>query len=242
VNSRFVRIVPTLTILGAVMLVALLGAGCAGQSESESEEDQGAIEGTSDSGGEPVLMLGRSVMWGWFKHWGWDGAVESLPIGKSGYSLTYGEMQEPPAIADSAMEFMDEAPEGSIVFFKFCFVDFHGGEDSTFEDQKQWVEQVADKAEERDQLLIVGNALPKTDSETDAALVAEHERFNEWLEDFASERDGKVWVYDFYGVLADSGGAIKESYASAPDDPHPNDEAYSELDPSLFDLLDEVAR
>ena len=166
--------------LALAMLMSVLGAGCAPESDSEGEESQeSGASGESGWSDTPVLMLGRSVMWGWFKHWGWDGAFESMPFQKDGYSLTFNELQEPPGIADSAMAYMDEAPEGCVVLFKFCFLDFHGGEDFTFEEQKEWVEQVADKAEERGQRLIFGNALPKTKGETDSALVAEHERFNE---------------------------------------------------------------
>lgn len=258
----------TLAVL--LTLGLLLGVGCAtpgNDSESEPAETTEAVEtgeaaetteavetgesaettvatdaASVETDGRPVLMLGRSVMWGWFKHWGWDGAFESMPFQKDGYSLTYVELKEPPDIADSAKEHIERAPEGCPVFFKFCFIDFHGGEDSTFDDQKKWVEEVADKAAATGHPLIVGNALPKTAPETDADLVAEHRRFNEWLEGFASQREGGVWVYDFYAVLTDANGAIQKSFASASDDAHPNDKAYDALDPSLFDLLEEVTR
>jgi len=254
------RVSRNLCVAFAILLILglLLGVGCAtpeGESESEPvetteamqtdetvEAGEEAVATTVDAGAKPVLMLGRSVMWGWFKHWGWDGAFESMPFQKDGYSMTYVELQEPPDIAGSAKEHMDEAPEGCPVFFKFCFIDFHSGEDSTFEEQKKWVEQVADRAEQTGHPLIIGNALPKTGPETDADLVAEHRRFNEWLEGFASQREGRVWVYDFYGILTDSEGAIQKSYASASDDAHPNDKAYDALDPSLFELLQEVTR
>jgi lysophospholipase L1-like esterase len=131
-----------------------------------------------------------------------------------------------------------------VVFFKFCFDDFPGAEEaaSRFEEQKAWIEQVVQKAAERNQTLIIGNALPKVAMSTDPTLVAEHQDYNAWLSDYAANSGGRVYVYDFYGILADSDGAEKASYASATDDAHPNDQAYAELDPSFFQLLDEVAR
>jgi len=237
-------------MLAVVVLAALFGAGCGSQGKpatkqppSEDRTAQVAAAGDSSGAGtKPVLMLGRSVMWGWFKHWGWDGSIESMPLAKNGYSLTYREIATPPDIAASAAGFMEEAPEGSVVFFKFCFDDFPGGEDAVarFEQQKEWVAQVAAKAEERGQPLIIGNALPKVSAATDPTLVAEHKEFNAWLEEFANGSGGKVRVYDFYGMLAAPDGALTAEYATSADDSHPNDEGYSQLDPSLFSLLDEV--
>jgi len=243
---------PQLRVVSVVVLAVVLIAGC--QAHNESADEQSVHEGTTAGKAitagtpagdtKPVLMLGRSVMWGWFKHWGCDGTPESMPIERDGYSLTYSEIAAPPDIATSATDRMDEAREGSVVFFKFCFDDFPGGEDAAtrFEDQKDWIEAVVAKAEERRQRVIIGNALPKVALSTDPTLVAEHRQFNARLADYAANSDGNVLVYDFYGVLAGSDGALKADYASSPDDSHPNDRGYAELDPSFFELLGQVAQ
>jgi hypothetical protein len=267
-------LLPSKILLPVILLVLVLGiagvaAACAseeatttGVAPADTTEEQPAEQPTTEKqtteeqtteeqtditvagSGIPVLMLGRSVMWGWFKHWGWDGAIESMPFNKDGYSLTYRELAPPPDIATSATGFMDEAPEGSVVFFKFCFDDFPGAEEaaSRFEEQKAWIQQVVEKAQERNQTLIIGNALPKVAMSTDPTLAAEHRDYNAWLNDYAASGGSRVRVYDFYSILTDPDGAEKTSYASAADDSHPNDEAYTELDPSFFKLLDEIAR
>ena len=242
---------PPRVMLAVFMLVALCGAGCVSPDGPAAEQSPptgttgqaSTTAGGSDAGPKAVLMLGRSVMWGWFKHWGWDGSIESMPVAKDGYSLTYREIATPPDIAASAAGFMDQAPEGSVVFFKFCFDDFPGAEDAVhrFEEQKDWIASIVAKAEARHQRLIIGNALPKADVSSDPTLVAEHREFNEWLKDYASNSGGTVHVYDFYGVLADSDGSLKPEYASSADDSHPNDRGYAALDPSFFALLADVA-
>jgi hypothetical protein len=238
--------------LAAVTVAVSLGAGCGSQEASstqasspESATAQGSsTQASSITGAKAALMLGRSVMWGWFKHWGWDGTPESLPIEKNGYALTYREIATPPDIAASATGFMDEVPQGTIVFFKFCFDDFPGAEEaaSRFEEQKDWIETVAAKAQARNLPLIIGNALPKVAMSTDPTLVAEHREFNAWLEQFAGNSGGAVHVYDLYGILAGPDGALKAEYATSSDDSHPNDEGYAALDPSLFQLLGQVSQ
>ena len=45
-----------------------------------------------------ILMLGQSVMAGWFDHW-----ADSSHVVKNGYELFYGEMESPPDIVVSAI-------------------------------------------------------------------------------------------------------------------------------------------
>ncbi|GAB4279025.1 MAG: hypothetical protein Kow0056_11870 [Coriobacteriia bacterium] len=189
----------------------------------------------------PVLMLGRSVMGGWFAHWGWDWESQ---VSREGYALDRGELSPPPEIADVACEYIAEAPAGAIVFFKFCFEDFwgEGGEASRqqLEDMKVWVMQVADCARDHGMPIVIGNALPKVAQYTDSPLVEQHEAFNEWLEEFASGRT-EVYVVDQYSVLAGPDGALRPEFALSEDDSHLNETAYEALDPVLFATLDEAA-
>jgi hypothetical protein len=229
-----------------VVFLVLLTAGCAGSDVGDGgngEASEPTVEQTYTGSGKPVLMLGRSTMWGWFKSWGWDGTPESMPLEREGYALTYTEIAYPPEIASDAVRAVERAPDDSVVFFKFCFDDFPGWEEAEerFQEQKDWITEVADATRRRGMNLIIGNALPKTASATESTLVAEHREFNAWLEEFAAGRDD-VWVYDFYTVLTGPDGSLKKQYATSSDDPHPNGSAYSALDPTLFELLAEVTR
>ena len=75
-----------------------------------------------------------------------------------------------------AVAAMADAPADSVVLFKFCFVDFNGGDyDNELDTYLDYVAEVADAAEARGVSLILGTALPKVAGETTLELVAELE-------------------------------------------------------------------
>lgn len=234
------------TMFVGAMLVGIVGlAGCAPEPADEAGDTaSGRSAAVSDEDGTvsdaEVYMLGRSVMEGWMTHWGYDW---SGPVDVEGHSLDYRVLEEPDGIAGSAGQYIAEAPEGSVVFFKFCFVDFSAGdpteERAILDRNEGYVRQVAAAARDAGVKLIVGNALPQVASATTPGLVRQHRAYNAWLDDVAE--DEGFDVYDFYGVLAGSDGALKSEYAVSSDDSHLNDEAYSKLDESFLPLLGEVA-
>ncbi len=75
-------------------------------------------------------MCGRSVLGGWFDHWGWD-YDPGNPVRFGQYYLVYREMDVPPGITDSAADAARAAAAagGETMFFKLCFVDFAGGDE-----------------------------------------------------------------------------------------------------------------
>jgi hypothetical protein len=241
-----------------VLLLTALATGCTSSADdsgseqaSASTSDDGGESANDDSsdgdssadgsGGAAVLMMGRSVMGGWFQSWGWDW---DGPADRDGYTLTYAELETPPGIASSACDHIAQAPEGSVVFFKFCFDDFWGDSGARGNRQVQelegWVEEVAACAEDRGVVLVVGNALPKVAEYTDRDLISQHRDFNSWLDEFA-EGNANVYVVDLYGTLTDSDGALRSEYAVGATDSHLTPEAYEALDPLLFDALDEAS-
>jgi hypothetical protein len=164
------------------------------------------------------------------QHWGydWEGPVE-----KNGYSLDYQELNAED-MAGSFRDNVSELPDGSAVFFKFCFADFNGENLSELEST---VDEVIDVAREKDLKLIIGNALPMNEGGGSKELVSEYEKYNAFLEKKAAENPG-VWIYDFYSVLAGPDGLLKPEYDTG--DSHPNDDAYTELDRTFFPLLDQI--
>ena len=225
-----------------LLLVACLGivVGCGnGESSSETAEEV-AYEEEPMEESEPsvtadpsstITMNGRSVMGGWMEHWGydWEGPVE-----KDGYTLDYKELNADLAgIAESFRENVAGLPEGSVVFFKFCFADFYGDNLSELEGI---IDEVIGIAGENGLRLILGNALPMGKGDAPSGVVSEYEGYNSYLEEKASA--GDVWVYDFYGVLAGSDGFLSPEYDVG--DSHLNDTAYSTLDETFFGLLDSI--
>lgn len=227
----------------------VLPTACVDSTEHTSAPEQKATQGTETSedpaerlGGGSVVMMGRSVMGGWFQHWGWDW---ENPVQLEGYSLTYAEIDTPPGIASSACDHVRAAPEDGIVFFKFCFDDFwgEGGQEGEkqLEDMKRSVEEVAGCAADRGVVLIVGNALPKVSDYTDERLVSQHREFNAWLDEYAEASHPDILVLNMYGALSTPDGALRPEYAVGAHDSHLTAEAYEDLDPLLLDALEKAS-
>lgn len=184
-----------------------------------------------------ILMLGRSVMAGWFEHWGGYEHVQ-----KEGFDLYYGPMYSPPQIVQSAISQMEAHGVDSswVVFFKLCFEDFEGGSQEearqNLERNKEYVKQVYAQVKSKGAVIIVATALPKVCEYTTSYLRWNHRQYNQWLMDMASSNDD-FYVFDMYSVLADSNGCLRSDYASSPYDSHPNHRGYSALDGKFFPFL-----
>ncbi len=245
------RVLATLTAVAVVLAVS----GCvvvpvdSGSGPGPAPADSGSGEAPQPDpsvyphagDGSEVLMLGRSVMRGWFDHWGYSG---SGPVTVEGYALYYGEIAGPPDIATSAIEKISQVPDGTTVFFKLCFVDFEAYSADDVEarlaENAGYAEQVVAATRGRDITLILGNALPRVAGETTPELAELHEGYNRRLDELAQAEEN-VHVFDLYGNLA-TNGVLPKGLAVSPDDSHLNDVAYSVLDEAFFTQLDEIAK
>ncbi len=241
---------------GVLLAVAvlLLGLGCGGAAEKQEPrgeggngevavEQGGGGEGHTSTSSRAVHMCGRSVLGGWFDHWGW-GWDPADPASFHGYSMYYHEMESPPGIADTARGVIEDLADkgGGTVFFKLCFADFEGGDrdnaEANLERNQEIVRAVVDAAVEAGNVfLLLGNALPLVREYCDQWLVDNQRRYNAFLEGLAESHPGRIVVLDLYGTLAASGGWLKPEYAADPYDSHLNDAAYRALDPVLEKAL-----
>ena len=195
---------------------------------------------TGDTSAPPamVYMLGRSVMAGWFSHWG------GSPYTHGRFTLEYHAVQPPPDIVASAQAIIDSLTlcDQPVLFFKLCFLDFVGGDSATAQQNLDlnvgYVDSVYAAAIRRGLKVIVGNALPKVADSTDQWLVWNHRQYNQRLLDLAAQHLDTLRVFDLYSVLADSLGNLKSGYATGPDDSHPNDAGYTALDSTFFPFLE----
>jgi hypothetical protein len=204
--------------------------------------------GTAPSGsGKEVLILGRSVAYGWMEYLGGEYvcqdeecATGTVEADYQGYHFIYSEIDIPPQVATSAVERVDlYGDDADTVFFKLCFDDFES--DESMENaarNENYVKYVYDEAvTKRGKKLIVGNALPKVEEYTDSDLTANHRAYNSWLNDFASTHDG-IKVLDLYGILSTDSGNMNMAYASDQYDSHPNSAGYAKITPEFMKLLD----
>lgn len=227
--------------LVAMLALAVL-AGCAPDASpaaiDETVPAHDAPRAADDDHSDELLVLGRSVMTGWMAHWGGDAQTSAS---WEGHAITFREIEGPPGIGASAASAIGEAPAGSLALFKFCFVDFNGGEYAEELDAyESELVRVADAADAEGVRLILGTALPKVRSETTPELVAEHQAFGAMVEALAADRreaGQDVVVLDLNDVLADDDGALEARYALARDDSHLNEAAYRALDEALLPLL-----
>ena len=196
---------------------------------------------TGDTTSPPamVYMLGRSVMAGWFSHWG------GSPYTQGRFTLEYHAVQPPPDIVASAQAIIDSLTlcDLPVLFFKLCFVDFVGGDSlaaqANLDRNVGYVDSVYAAATRRGLKMIVGNALPQVASATDQWLVWNHRQYNQRLLDLAAQHPDTLRVFDLYSVLADSLGNLRSGYATGPDDSHPNDAGYTALDSAFFPFLEQ---
>ncbi len=189
-------------------------------------------------------MCGRSVMGGWFSHWGWDWDPDE-PVSFAGWGLYYHEMDSPPEIVDSARRVIRQAGEDGVVFFKLCFADFAGGDQATAEENLENNKDIVDavvKASQGQpgQVLLLGNALPVVENDCDQWMVENQRAYNEYLESLTAMSSIRVVVVDLYGALAAPDGYLKPAYASDPYDSHPNEAGYDALDPVLRSALESL--
>lgn len=257
------RTVSLLCVIVCMILLAAslasLHAGCgggggagreeapAGAEEVPPADDVAAEEGTGTSTRDvsTLHMCGRSVLAGWFEHWGWDYDPEN-PVRFSGHELIYHEMDTPPGIVDTALDVVREIARerGSALFFKLCFADFEGGDEETaranLENNTRIVRVVADAATGEGLPLILGNALPMVREYTDEWLTWNHREYNRFLAELAAAHPGRIAILDLYGTLASPGGWLRPEYALDPYDSHLNDAAYAALDPVLARLLGDL--
>jgi hypothetical protein len=194
--------------------------------------------GDTAAPGAMVYMLGRSVMGGWFSHWGTD------PYTWGRFTLEYHEVQSPPDIVTSAQAIIDSLTlcDQPVLFFKLCFVDFVGGDSTSAQENLDrnaiYVDSVYAAANRRGLKMIASNALPQVANATDQWLVWNHHQYNQRLLDLAAQHPDTLEVFDLYSVLADSAGNLNPAYATNSGDSHPNDAGYTALDSAFFPFLE----
>ena len=195
--------------------------------------------GDTAAPGAMVYMLGRSVMDGWFSHWG------GSPHTYDRFTLEYHEVQSPLDIGASAQAIIDSLTlcDQPVLFFKLCFEDFDKGDSAAAQENLDrnvgYVDSVYAAATGRGLKMIAGNALPQVVNATDQWLVWNHHQYNQRLLDLAAQHSGTLEVFNMYSVLADSAGNLNPAYATSGDDSHPNEAGYTALDSAFFPFLEQ---
>jgi hypothetical protein len=243
------------TLIATILsLIALLGpAGCGKDQAQETDAgsktwsikvDEQVGKDTNAPvpiGSKVINMCGRSVLGGWFYHWGWQGDP-ATPAAFAGWNLYYHEVESPPGIVNGARQVIREAGPGGIVFFKLCFADFAGGDRQTAEANLEFNKGIVDEVVQASRqqpglVLLLGNALPVVQSSCDQWMVENQRAYNDYLESLTAISSVRIAIVDLYGTLATPEGYLDPRYASDPYDSHPNQDGYDALDPVLRAVL-----
>jgi hypothetical protein len=227
-----------------------LGTGATDRAGNPLAQDFGSgfTTGAETQSGT-VYMLGRSVNEGWFEYWGWDWDDEH-PVVRGGIRLFHRTIEIPyegHEMVVSVREVVSAIPADTLtaVFFKFCFADFAGSSQEEAEANLARNKAILDSVveivvEEHEFRLILGNALPNTEAETDEFLKWNHAQHNDYINGLAAARDD-VFAFDLYGVLADPGtGALRPGFAVGSNDAHLTGAAYGALDGPYDALLQTI--
>ena len=185
-----------------------------------------------------ILMLGRSVMGGWFSHWG-----DSQHVNRDGYDLFYGEMESPPQIANSAINIINQKNVDATwaVFFKFCFVDFEvysqQEAEQKLQENKNYLDQVRQYVRStKKAYLIIGTALPEVCENSNDSIKWLQQQYNTWVKSLPAA-DTKIKVFDMYSILVNGNGCLRNDYKAGQYDSHLNEKAYNALDQQYFPFL-----
>ncbi len=191
-------------------------------------------------------MLGRSVLEGWFVHWGWDWD-DTHPVVRDSFTIYHRYNAGPDeGMVDTTRSIVGHIPSTPkpVIFFKLCFVDFTGGTqadaDANLSRNKAIVDSVYKiVVTDRGYQLIIGNALPVPSGSIDQYIVWSQTQYNSYLSTLHTQHPNQVFVFDFYSVLAGTNGAIKNEYTDGePDDAHLNEAGYNAIDTPFFNFLE----
>jgi hypothetical protein len=240
-GDSILHFLPATELTPRTAYTLVIGAGARDLAGNRLDSARSVTFTTGDSTDRTVMlyMLGRSVMAGWFSHWGSD------PYVSGRFLLEYHQVQPPPEIVASVQSIVDSLSscDNPAVFFKFCFVDFVGGDSvsaqTNLDTNLACIQRVYDAVVAGRSLdLVIGNALPQVASATDPWLVWNHRQYNRRVADFAAAHP-RVAVFNMYAVLADADGNLLPGYATSSDDSHPNNAGYVALDAAFFPFIEQ---
>ncbi len=250
-KGRSVGRVLAVTVGVLLVMSGITAVGCKESVSLGSNGETGAVSTGSEDGeagnvlpkGKVIHACGRSVLAGWMEHGGWDGDP-AIPFRFEGFDFYYHEVDQPPGISGDAREVMREAGDGSIVFFKLCFADFEGGDESTARANLRRNQAIIDALVECSrgmpgQVLLLGNALPVVREYCDEWMVWNQRSYNDHLRGIA-ETNPQVRVIDLYGALAAPDGSLDTRFAADRYDSHLNAAGYAVMDQAMRSTLSEL--
>lgn len=196
-------------------------------------------KGAPSARGVGIVLFGRSVTEGWFRHWG---VQEGRGFVQGPFRLLHrtfddgpNETRWPEQVVAALRRF---GPHLQAVQFKLCFVDFT--EETDLAPYQRTIEAIYRAVVERaHKKLLIGNALPNVASASPAALIGKQRAFNAWLAAFAKKHP-HVHVFDQYEVLSTEKGVLDPRYAISASDAHLNELGYAALDTAYFAFLRQV--
>lgn len=232
---------PMIRCLSMMVISLVLLAACATTPPAPPAATKPAsgAKASPSARGIGIVLFGRSVTEGWFRHWGVQpgrGFVQG-PFRLLHRTFDDGpnETRWPEQVVSALRRF---GPHLQAVQVKLCFVDFT--EETDLAPYQRTIEAIYRAVVERGKKkLLIGNALPNVAGASPAGLIAKQRAFNGWLGAFAKKHP-QVHIFEQYEVLSTEKGVLDPRYASSPSDAHLNELGYAALDTGYFAFLRQV--
>lgn len=127
-----------------------------------------------------------------------------------------------------------------VVLFKNCFPTTEIKSDAQLAEYKNYYTQIKENLSKyQNKKFIILTSPPLRRELTKPEYAARAENLNNWLVSVEfTQNSGNIFVFDFFGLLADEAGYLKKEYSSIiPIDSHPNEKANHEIAPALAKFL-----
>ena len=163
-----------------------------------------------------------------------------------------GDNTDPDGFATIFSQHLNDPPDNTfsylmqydVIMFKSCYPASNISNDAQLDDYKSYYLSIRDRMDQYpEKLFIVVTQPPLVPNDTDSASADRARRFVNWLKsDEYLSGHPNVYVFDFFGELADSNNVLKSEYRMDEYDSHPNDRANRAIGPIFVSFIDSAIR
>ena len=129
-----------------------------------------------------------------------------------------------------------------VIAFKSCFPVSNVADDYQLNEYKSYYLSIRDRMDQYpDKVFVIVTQPPQVPAESDPEEAARARAFANWLQsDEYLAGHPNVFVFDFFGYLADDGNFLRPDYRVDEYDAHPNERANRDVGPLFVEFIDQI--
>lgn len=209
--AKYKALSATLTFIIAVMVVtvAMKYSQKTNQSAVQVTEKPSKAE-QKKKNNIKVFVIGRSFVTTWLSTFG---GSATKPVKKDQYTLYQKNVDAPPNLVECAVKTCSKgADKNTVILFILDFEDFKGGSKEAADknlkrNQDIILEIVENLVVKRKLKVLIANALPRAQKNSDKYLVANQKAYNNWLEELLKKHKN-AGIFNIYDKTADYNGNL----------------------------------